>query len=120
MSSLRAVYESELLTTVRELPPGMIQELITFADFLKSKLEEEETKEDETLGGLPREEHSESKKEALRSLAPLIAAGRISFVDVDELLPAYRDVEVDEEDLAEFLASLPPIDVDALVQAGKR
>lgn len=119
MSSLRAVYESELLTTVRELPPGMIQELITFADFLKSKLEEE-TKEDETLDGLPREEYSESKKEALRSLAPLIAAGRISFVDVDELLPAYRDVEVDEEDLAEFLASLPPIDVDALVQAGKR
>lgn len=120
MSSLRAVYESELLTTVGELPPGMIQEVITFAEFLKSRFEEKETKEDETLGGLIREGYSESKKEALRSLAPLIAAGRISFVDVDELLPAYRDVEVDEEDLAEFLASLPPIDVDALVQAGKR
>jgi hypothetical protein len=120
MSSLRTVYESELLTTVRELPPGMIQEVITFAEFLKSRLEGEEIEEDETLGGLIREGFSESKKEALRSLAPLIAAGRISFVDVDELLPAYRDVEVDEEDLAEFLASLPPIDIDALVQAGKR
>lgn len=120
MSSLRAAYESELLTTVRELPPGMIQEVITFAQFLKSKLEEEGVEEDETLGGLIGEEYSESKKEALRHLAPLIAAGRISFVDIDDLLPAYRDIEVDEEELVEFLASLPPIDVDALVQTGKR
>ncbi len=120
MSGLRSVYEDELLTMVRELPPVMIRKIITFADFLKSRLEEKESNEDETPDRLIRTEYSESKKEALRSLAPLIAAGRLSFVDIDELLPAYRDTEVDAEELAEFLAGLPPLDVDDLVQAGKR